>query len=96
MKPHHVPSSAPLLATGSAAVLLAACGGNSDGDAEAPLPKPTAIRRTVCFSQAIVHGEMMANGEDGRSVKEVFPGLYRGSHTDVATERGFTGHSQSL
>ena len=21
------------------------------------LPKPTAIRRTVCFSQAIVHGE---------------------------------------
>ena len=43
MKPHHVPSSAPLLATVSAAVLLAACGGNSDGDAEAPLPKPTAI-----------------------------------------------------
>lgn len=43
MKPHHVPSSAPLLAPVSAAVLLAACGGNSDGDAEAPLPKPTAI-----------------------------------------------------
>ena len=39
MKPHHVPSSAPLLAPVSAAVLLAACGGNSDGDAEAPLPK---------------------------------------------------------
>ena len=48
------------------------------------------------LEEAIVHGEMMANGEDGRSVKEVFPGLYRGSHTDVATERGFTGHSQSL
>ena len=43
MKPDHVPSPAPLLATMSAALLLAACGGNSDGGAEAPLPKPTTI-----------------------------------------------------
>ena len=26
------------------------------------LPKPTAIRRTVCFSQAIVHGEAEVEG----------------------------------
>lgn len=26
------------------------------------LPKPTAIRRTVCFSQAIVHGETVVEG----------------------------------
>ena len=24
------------------------------------IPRPTAIRRTVCFSQAIVHGETVA------------------------------------
>lgn len=34
------------------------------------LPKPTAIRRTVCFSQAILHGEMQVENVTARKASE--------------------------
>ncbi|MFM2281064.1 MAG: hypothetical protein RLZZ444_3295, partial [Pseudomonadota bacterium] len=49
------------------------------------------------LAEAILHGEIVANGEDGRMLKDVFPGMYRGSHTaDVAAERGYTGSVRGM
>ena len=49
------------------------------------------------LAEAIFHGEIIANGEDGRMLKDVFPGMYRGSHAaDVAAERGYTGSARGL
>ncbi len=52
------------------------------------LPRPTAIRRTVCFSQAILHGEMQVEDVKGvyaESVEEV-PGILARGHIPVLAD----------
>lgn len=58
---------------------------------QSPLATSTPYQRSV------IHGEMMANGEDGRMLNEVFQGMYRGSHAqDIAAESGSASNTRGF
>lgn len=55
------------------------------------LPRPTAIRRTVCFSQALLHGKMTVEdvtAEAARSPQEALEILQKGSIPVIADPEG--------